>query len=107
MVNGRGAWKAAGRSLGLRYNDSLIYIVKDKRTCVLLKVGETGNWEGRFGEYLNRANEEGKKIIIDIWKLDSFYKHVRINDFETPLRFLLKRQGHKLPWDDSIPGSKP
>ncbi len=107
MVEGRGAWKALGRDSGLHYNDSLIYIVRDKKTKELLKVGETERWETRFGEYLTRAKNEGKVVEIEMWRVDTIYKHIRINQFETPLRRDLKQQGYKLLWDDSIPGSRP
>src|SRR5262249_1599062 len=76
MSGGRGAWKGAGRGAGLQWRDSLIYVVKDKKTGELLKVGETGSWESRFGEYLTRAKNEGREIVIDIWKIEDSDKLV-------------------------------
>jgi hypothetical protein len=107
MVEGRGAWKLAGRKAGLQWRDSLVYIVKDKSTGELLKVGETGKWESRFGEYLTRAKNEGREIVIDVWKIQDSSRRVRINQFETPLRRRLKSAGNELPWDKSIPGNTP
>lgn len=106
LVEGRGAWKRSGRLLGLERNDSLVYVVRSS-DGEFLKVGETGSWESRFGEYLRRARAENKEVEVLIWKIRDHRKHVRINEFETPLRRYLKAQGHPLDWDKSIPGSTP
>jgi len=61
MMEGRGAWKRAGRSLGLQPLDSIVYIVRDKNTGEYLKVGETRSWETRYGEYLKRQTLKAVK----------------------------------------------
>ena len=54
-------WLDAGRLAGVGKFDSLVYIIRDAKTGEILKIGETGTWETRFGEYVRRAAKEGRE----------------------------------------------
>ncbi len=64
---GRGELKAELLRLGFEPGDGGVYIVRDSRTGQILKVGETRDVFGRFGEYQRRAQVEGRQIEIDVF----------------------------------------
>lgn len=110
MSWGRGAWKKNLRKLGIREGDSLVYIVRDRRSGELLKVGETRNGFSRFESYFTRANDEFREIDIDIFHLGGPQGRAGTGlrkTVESNLRRGLSGRGHILPWDQSKEGWAP
>jgi hypothetical protein len=95
-------------------NNALVYIVRDRRTGELLKVGETSDPFRRFADYIGLAREDGRSIAIDIIPVD---RHVPRGmsgraimgrqSIERSLRYTLSGDGHTLPWDQSTDGWAP
>ena len=63
-----------------------------------MKVGETGHWESRFGEYVRRAKTEGREVEVSVFKVDAKKKTDRVA-VERQMRINLRGEGHALPWD--------
>jgi hypothetical protein len=76
-----------------------VYILKDKSTGQILKVGEVQGGYGiysRFAMYRRKSLETGHRIEAEYWKVGTKFEAHAI---ERQVGDSLKKQGERLPWD--------
>jgi hypothetical protein len=76
----------------------IVYLVRDKATGLILKVGDTtvGGAIGRWTLHLSKARAQGRQIVIDYVTFRSAGGRKGIED---SLRRLMESQGHQMLWD--------
>jgi hypothetical protein len=103
------SWRPEGRDQGLAAREPLVYIVRDLTTGEVLKAGETANWQDGFERYVTRANQEGRTVGVEIWRLTGrpHSGSDRTRYWEAPLAFYFVSRGAMLPWDQEELGRNP
>nr|WP_229430014.1 DUF4157 domain-containing protein [Pseudoduganella umbonata] len=79
----------------------LLYVLRDKETGAVLKVGETAVGtaaEARFERYRFAAEELDVRAVIEITPVTDL-RGRKITDYESDLRARMEAAGHIMPWD--------
>lgn len=80
----------------------IVYVLRDKSTGELLKIGSTDVEEiatTRFPEYVNAGNKWKRELVADVWTFPE--QKETAETFEAEMRATLEKAGEELPWDNT------
>lgn len=80
----------------------IVYVLRDKSTGELLKIGSTDVGEiatTRFPEYVNAGNKWKRELVADVWTFPE--QKETAETFEAEMRATLEKAGEELPWDNT------
>jgi hypothetical protein len=85
-------------SSSIKRGEDAIYILRDKASGAILKVGTAEQGPGRFQKYLDAQGHLGRSFELEIAVVNpKGGKNIR--DIEDQIRTRLEVEGHVMPWD--------
>jgi hypothetical protein len=93
-----GSWRSTTFETGQPW---IIYVLKDKKTGEMLKVGKTeiGTWVGRFEKYATAGRRLGRELVLDAFTLPKTSTKT-LRQLEAEVRRGAGAIGGPLPWDN-------
>ncbi|MEO0406910.1 MAG: hypothetical protein AAF289_06125 [Cyanobacteria bacterium P01_A01_bin.135] len=88
------------RSVPMSKGDQAVYVLRDRSSGAILKVGIAKNHLGRVTQYSNAGKKLGLELDLDVAIVQPG-SGKSIRDIERDLRSRLSDEGHVLPWDNS------
>lgn len=87
------------RTVPMAQGDQAIYILRDRASGAVLKVGLAENHLGRVTQYSNAGNKLGLDLELDVAIVQPRGGKT-LRDIEADLRNRLEGEGHVMPWDN-------